>query len=112
MSHSVTLEYGEHGEHRAFDVVGAKESSVLLVAWPMAAPYSVHLKRNVLLRSPGSKYPIGLWRLVDVAKAWRIWYDILGDRVVRPKHVLGATAQNAPESFVKRLVRERVQKKL
>ena len=112
MSPTIALEYGPRGEIRVFPVIDAKESGILLVSWPMAPPYAVHLKKNVLLRTAGSRTPIGLWRIVDRAEAWRIWYDLLGDRVPRPKHVLGASAQNEPESLVKRLVRERAQKKV
>jgi len=91
--YGIALRYGARGEVRFVAVVGANRNSTLEVAWPMTTPYAVHLKRNCLLRSPSARYPVGVWEVVDLSFAWRIWWELAGHLVQRPLHVLGATAE-------------------
>jgi hypothetical protein len=89
--YGIALRYGERGALLFVAVLGANRGSTLEVAWPMTEPYAVHLRQNCLLRTPGSRTPIGLWRVVDLRFAWRIWRELAGHLVNKPT-ILGASA--------------------
>lgn len=87
--YGVAVRFGAQGERRIVSVLGANPNATLEVCWTLAGTYALHLKRNVMLRSPGSRYPIGAWEIVDLPWAWRVWRAL-----VRPaaRTVLGASA--------------------